>query len=89
MTRIEIARKGIITDEIKEVSISESVAPESLACDISNGLAVVPRNMNRSIKPVGIGKGLKTKVNANIGTFLLNTAQTRLWTFRLVDLSKT
>jgi phosphomethylpyrimidine synthase len=68
MTRIEIARKGIITDEIKEVSISESVAPESLACDISNGLAVVPRNMNRSIKPVGIGKGLKTKVNANIGT---------------------
>jgi phosphomethylpyrimidine synthase len=68
MTRIEMTRKGIVTDEIKEVAISESIAPESLASDISNGLAVIPRNMNHSIKPVGIGKGLKTKVNANIGT---------------------
>jgi phosphomethylpyrimidine synthase len=68
MTRIEIAKKGIVTDEVREAALHEGVAPEILACDISNGLAVIPRNMNRFIKPVGIGKGLRTKINANIGT---------------------
>ena len=68
MTRIEITKKGIITDEIREVAASEGISPEILASDISTGLAVIPRNMTRSIRPVGIGKGLKTKVNGNIGT---------------------
>ncbi len=68
MTRIEITKKGIITDEIREVAASEGITPEILAIDISTGLAVIPRNMTRSIRPIGIGKGLKTKVNGNIGT---------------------
>jgi phosphomethylpyrimidine synthase len=68
MTRIEITKKGIITDEIREVAASEGISPEILATDISTGLAVIPRNMTRSIRPIGIGKGLKTKVNGNIGT---------------------
>lgn len=68
MTRIETARKGIITDEITKVALSEGVSPERLASDISAGLAVIPINKSRIIEPVGIGRGLKTKVNANIGT---------------------
>jgi phosphomethylpyrimidine synthase len=68
MTRIELAKKGIITGEIKEVAISEGIAPESLASDISAGLTVIPRNTTHNIKPIGIGRGLRTKVNANIGT---------------------
>ncbi len=68
MTRIEITKKGIITDEIKEVAVSESISPEKLASDISTGVTVIPRNTTHTIKPIGIGRGLRTKVNANIGT---------------------
>ena len=68
MTRIELAKKGIITDEIKEVALSEGISPERLAADIAEGLTVIPRNIKHNIKSIGIGKGLRTKVNANIGT---------------------
>jgi len=68
MTRIELAKKGIITGEIKEVALSEGLTPERLAADISAGLTVIPRNTTHNIKPIGIGRGLRTKVNANIGT---------------------
>jgi len=68
MTRIELAKKGLITGEIKEVALSEGLTPERLAADISAGLTVIPRNTIHNIKPIGIGRGLRTKVNANIGT---------------------
>jgi phosphomethylpyrimidine synthase len=68
MTRIELAKKGIITDEMKEVALSEGMSPESLASDISSGLTVIPINKIHNIKPIGIGRELRTKVNANIGT---------------------
>lgn len=68
MTRIELAKKGVITDEMKEVATSEDISPEKLASDIAAGLTVIPVNTIRNIKPIGIGRGLKTKVNANIGT---------------------
>jgi phosphomethylpyrimidine synthase len=68
MTRIELTKKGIITDEIKEAAVSEGIKPENLASDISTGVTVITRNKIHDIKPVGIGKGLSTKINANIGT---------------------
>jgi phosphomethylpyrimidine synthase len=68
MTRIELAKKGAITEEVKEAARAEGVSPEGLASDIAEGLAVIPVNSGRKIPPVGIGRGLKTKVNANIGT---------------------
>lgn len=68
MTRVETARKGIITEEMKEVAATEGIAPEKLASDIAGGLTVIPRNRLRAIRPLGIGKGLTTKINANIGT---------------------
>jgi phosphomethylpyrimidine synthase len=68
MTRIESAKSGIITEEVKAVALSENISPERLASDIAEGVTVIPMNGRRSIKPIGIGKGLKTKVNANIGT---------------------
>ncbi|MEK7308939.1 MAG: phosphomethylpyrimidine synthase ThiC, partial [Nitrospirota bacterium] len=67
-TRIELARKGIITDEVKQAAVSEGIAAEQLSKDIASGLTVIARNTNHNIKPVGIGKDLKTKINANIGT---------------------
>ncbi len=68
MTRIELARKGIITDEVKKVAAFEGVSPEELSENISKGKVVITRNILRDIEPLGIGKGLRTKINANIGT---------------------
>ena len=67
-TRIELAREGIITDEVKEVALDERMSAEQLSQDIADGLTVISRNASHDIKPLGIGKGLRTKVNANIGT---------------------
>ncbi len=68
MTRIEQAKKGIVTDEVRAVALSENILPERLASDIAEGITVIPKNSKHDIKPIGIGKGLRTKVNANIGT---------------------
>ncbi|MBF0558407.1 MAG: phosphomethylpyrimidine synthase ThiC [Nitrospirae bacterium] len=68
MTRIEHARKGILTDEIKEVAAAESLSPERLASDIARGVSVITRNVLHAIAPLGIGAGMSTKINANIGT---------------------
>jgi phosphomethylpyrimidine synthase len=68
MTRIKLAKKGIITDEVKALALSENIVPERLASDIAEGVTVIPKNSRHDIKPIGIGKSLRTKVNANIGT---------------------
>jgi len=67
-TRIELAKKGVITDEVKQVALIEGIEPEQLSRDVAEGLIVITRNINHDIKPLGIGKSLKTKINANIGT---------------------
>jgi phosphomethylpyrimidine synthase len=67
-TRIELAKKGIITDEVKQVALDENIEPEKLSQDIASGFTVIARNAFHDIKPLGIGRGLKTKINANIGT---------------------
>jgi len=67
-TRIELAKMGIITEEVKKVALMEGVEPEQLSKDIASGYSVISRNKNHDIQPLGIGKGLKTKINANIGT---------------------
>ena len=68
MTRIESARKGIIIDEFRTVASSEGISAEALTVDIAEGRTVIPVNALRTIAPVGIGRGLRVKINANIGT---------------------
>jgi len=68
MTRIEAAKKGNITEEMRECAPHEGITPEQLAADIAEGLTVIPVNRIHTIKPIAIGKSLRTKVNANIGT---------------------
>ena len=67
-TRIDLARKGIITEEVKQVALDEGIEPEKLSQDIASGFTVISRNAFHDIKPLGIGRGLRTKINANIGT---------------------
>jgi phosphomethylpyrimidine synthase len=68
MTRIEEAKKGNITEEMLKVAGSESIDPELLAADLADGRTVITRNIMHNIEPLGIGRGLRTKINANIGT---------------------
>ncbi len=68
MTRIEEAKKGNVTEEMKMVAEAEGIDAEKLASGIANGTAVITRNLIHDIKPLGIGNGLSTKINANIGT---------------------
>jgi phosphomethylpyrimidine synthase len=68
MTRIEMAKKGIITDEVKRVAASEGLLAEQLSQDVALGVSVIPCNRNHAIQPIGIGRNMRTKVNANIGT---------------------
>ena len=69
MTQLEIARKGIISEEMKECAKAEGVLPEFIRCGIEKGTTVICRNNRHTkIKPLAIGEGLRTKINANIGT---------------------
>ncbi|RKZ22226.1 phosphomethylpyrimidine synthase, partial [bacterium] len=69
MTLIERARRGEITEEIKVVAEEEGINPELLRDRIARGEAIIPKNKKRELKRlVGIGKGLRTKINANVGT---------------------
>ncbi|MFH1962099.1 MAG: phosphomethylpyrimidine synthase ThiC [bacterium] len=69
MTQLEQAAAGIITDEIRCVADSEGRDAEFIRQGIADGRIVIPHNINHHIKIYsGIGQGLRTKVNANIGT---------------------
>ncbi|MGA7075985.1 MAG: phosphomethylpyrimidine synthase ThiC [Halobacteriota archaeon] len=68
MTLIDRAKQGIITNEMKTVASDEGITPEFVCRGIANGQIVIPISPYRETKPIGIGKGLKTKVNASVGT---------------------
>jgi len=69
MTQLELANRGEISPEMEAVAQDEGLTAEQLRERVAAGLVVIPANKNRrGLKPVGIGQGLRTKVNANIGT---------------------
>lgn len=68
-TQMSRALKGEITPEMETVAWKERVSPEFIREGISQGHIVITANKNHvGLDPAGFGKGLKTKVNANIGT---------------------
>src|SRR5260370_7567996 len=67
MTQIEAARKNIITRQMTEVAEDEGFAPEEIRALVATGEVVIPHNIHHDFRAIGIGKGLRTKVNANIG----------------------
>jgi phosphomethylpyrimidine synthase len=68
MTQLSQARAGIITPEMQEVARQENLEPEIIRGKIAAGRVVIPKNVGRDFFVRGIGEGLRTKVNANIGT---------------------
>ena len=69
MTQILNARKGNITPEMKAAAASEGLAPEFIMRGVAEGTITLTRNkVHQGISPLAIGKGTRTKINANIGT---------------------
>lgn len=73
VTQLNSAKRGIATEEMKQVAKEENVDIVFIVNNIAKGSIIIPKNVARKqqIKPTGIGKGLKTKVNVNIGTSTL------------------
>lgn len=67
-TQKEAARQGIITPEMTMVASKENIDPEVLRQGIAKGTMIIPANLNhKSLQPWGIGTGMKTKINVNLG----------------------
>jgi phosphomethylpyrimidine synthase len=69
MTQLEYARQGKLTEAMKQVALAEGVTPEFIREGLAEGTIVITQNVkHQKIAPLAIGKGLRTKVNANVGT---------------------
>jgi len=69
LTQLESARQGIVTPVMKQVADAEAMDADVLRDRVARGRIVIPANHRRVASTFcGIGQGLKTKVNANIGT---------------------
>jgi phosphomethylpyrimidine synthase len=66
---MEEAKRGRITPEIDAVARDEGRQPEFVMRGLASGRLVIPRNPRREgVQLKGIGEGLRTKINANVGT---------------------
>ena len=68
MTQMSEAIKGNITPQMEAVAEYERVEVNKILHGLANGTIVIPKNINRDTNVCGIGAGLTTKVNANIGS---------------------
>ena len=68
-TQMQYAREGKITDSMRQVAEAERLTAETIRERVARGAVAICANVNHAgLKPAGIGEGLRTKVNANIGT---------------------
>lgn len=69
MTQLESAKQNTLTRAMKIITAKEPVSAGDLLKKIRNGRVVIPLNKNHKIQNIcAIGEGLRTKINANIGT---------------------
>ena len=68
MTQIEAARAGRTTPEMERVAEEEGVSVDLIRERLKTGRVVILKNRLHDVKPVGVGEGLRVKVNANFGT---------------------
>ena len=68
-TQMNVARNNVITKEMKAVAAYEQMDVEEVRDYVAKGQIVIPANKNHTcLKPYGIGRMLKTKINVNLGT---------------------
>lgn len=67
-TQMEAAKKGIVTREMEIVAQKEQMDTKELKELVAKGTVAIPANINhKSLSAEGIGDGLKTKINVNLG----------------------
>ncbi len=67
-TQMSQAINGVITPQMREVATKEFVDANTLRELIAQGKVVIPANVkHETLCPQGIGQGLRTKINVNIG----------------------
>jgi phosphomethylpyrimidine synthase len=73
-TQLILAREGIVSAAMQEVAECECRDAEFIRAEVAKGTIVIPANIrHQNLHPVGIGRFLKTKINANIGTSSLSS----------------
>jgi phosphomethylpyrimidine synthase len=69
MTQVELAKRGTLSPQMRHVAKYEGLSEEAIMQYVAEGKVVIPANPNHAnLEPRGIGKGLRVKINANIGT---------------------
>jgi len=69
MTIKDQAKQGIISPFIEQCALDEGMDPKAFAQAIGTGQIAAPHNRHVELsRPMAVGKGLSTKVNANLGT---------------------
>jgi len=69
MTQREAAIAGRITPEMAQAAQAEGLAPEFIREGLVTGTLAVPANpRHQGLQPAAIGRGVRVKINANIGT---------------------
>ena len=67
---MDFARAGVITDAMRAVAEAEHRDPEFIRAGVAAGRIAIPANVRHlaaGLKPAGVGEGLSTKVNVNLG----------------------
>ncbi|MGD0585999.1 MAG: phosphomethylpyrimidine synthase ThiC, partial [Oryzomonas sp.] len=69
MTQLEFARRGLITEQMQTAAATEGVTPEFIRDGVAAGTIVICHNIKHANGiPLPVGAGLRTKINANIGS---------------------
>lgn len=73
-TQMHYARRGELTKQMSYVAKIEGASENLVMDEVAKGSIIIPANVNHTnLKPMGIGRKLKTKVNANIGNSSLSS----------------
>ncbi|MFC1624291.1 phosphomethylpyrimidine synthase ThiC [Candidatus Omnitrophota bacterium] len=68
MTQLELAKLNKTSQEMKYIAREEGISLDLLKRRIREGRIVLVKNLKRKIRPCAVGEGLRTKINANLGT---------------------
>src|SRR5579875_2352780 len=91
MTQIEMARQGVVSDEMAFVARREGLSPETVRSEVARGRMIIPANtvhLGLGLQPMAIGIKAKCKINANIGnSAVTSNVENELAADTVMDLS--
>ncbi|MFQ5895670.1 MAG: phosphomethylpyrimidine synthase ThiC [Nitrospinota bacterium] len=68
VTQMHHARRGVVTEAMREVAGKENLPVETVREEVASGRMIIPANVHHeALRPIGIGRAATVKINANIG----------------------